>query len=217
MWYNISAKEVNMAVITQIKTQAKDKTRANIYLDGVFACGLSLSCVFSYRLNEGEEISPERLNEIQAESEKEAAFDKALNYISATMKTEKDVRDYLKKKGYLPAVEEYVIEKMISYGYIDDREYARAYVKGCADKSGKNVIAQKLKLKGINQSDIDSALEELPSQEGVAKAILTKYMRGKEFTKENLYKAFRHLMGKGFDYDTAKSALKDYGEEYEDL
>jgi len=206
-----------MAVITQIKTQTNDKTRANIYLNGSFVCGLSLTCVFAYRLKEGEEISAERLSEIQLESEKQTAFDKALNYISASMKTEKDVRDYLKKKGYLPAVEEYVIEKMTSYGYINDREYALSYIKSVQQRSGKNVIAQKLKAKGIDQSIIDSALEDIPPQDEAIKEILKKYMRGKEFTKENLYKAFKHLIGKGFDYDEAKQALKEFGEEYEDL
>lgn len=202
-----------MAIITQIKTQAKDKTRANIYLDGSFYCGLSLTCVFSYRLKEGDEISSERLAEIQLESEKDAAFDKALNYISATMKTEKEVRDYLKKKGYLPVIEDYVIEKMLSYGYIDDGEYARAYIKSVEGRSGKNLIAQKLKAKGISDKAISSALEEMSDQTSAAKEVLEKYMRSKEYTKENLYKAFRYLLGKGFDYETAKAALEGLKDE----
>lgn len=202
-----------MAIITQIKTQAKDKTRANIYLDGSFCCGLSLTCVFSYRLKEGDEISSERLEEIQLESEKDAAFDRALNYISATMKTEKDVREYLRKKGYLPVIEDYVIEKMLSYGYIDDGEYARAYIKSAEGRSGKNMIEQKLRAKGISQKAIASALEEMPEQTPAAKAVFEKYMRGKEYTKENLYKAFRYLLGKGFDYETAKAALEGLKDE----
>lgn len=202
-----------MAVITQIKTQAKDKTRANIYLDGSFYCGLSLACVFSYRLKEGDEISEERLSAIQEESEKSAAFDKALNYISASMKTEKEVRDYLKKRGYLPAVEEYVVEKMISYGYISDGEYARMYAKNLADKSGKNLIAQKLKAKGIKEEEIECAVRDIPSQEEAARKAFEKYMRGKEYTKENMYKAFKNLMAKGFDYETVKAVIEGLKED----
>lgn len=206
-----------MAIITQIKTQAKDKTRANIYLDGSFYCGLSLTCVFSYRLKEGDEISSERLEEIQLESEKDSAFDKALNYISATMKTEKEVRDYLKKKGYLPVIEDYVIEKMLSYGYIDDGEYARAYIKSVEGRSGKNLIEQKLKAKGISDRIIAAALEEMSDQTSAAKAVFEKYMRSREYTKENLYKAFRYLLGKGFDYETAKAAVEKIKDEDEDI
>ena len=36
-------------------------------------------------------------------------------------------------------------------------------------------------------------------------------MKNKEFTRENLHKAFRYLMSKGFDYDEAKSALEKLG------
>ena len=35
------------------------------------------------------------------------------------------------------------------------------------------------------------------------------------FTKENLSKAYRHLMSKGFDYETAKAALASLGADEE--
>jgi SOS response regulatory protein OraA/RecX len=37
-------------------------------------------------------------------------------------------------------------------------------------------------------------------------------MRGKVCDKETLQKAYRYLMGKGYDYETAKSALATMGE-----
>ena len=36
-------------------------------------------------------------------------------------------------------------------------------------------------------------------------------MRGRTADRETLYKAFRYLLGKGFEYDTAKSALTAWG------
>ena len=45
-----------------------------------------------------------------------------------------------------------------------------------------------------------------------AKGILEKYMRGKTIDKPTLQKAYRHLMGKGFDYETAKTAIATLGE-----
>ena len=41
-------------------------------------------------------------------------------------------------------------------------------------------------------------------------------MRGKEFTKENLYKGFKYMLSKGYSYDTAKTALEDVGDGNED-
>ena len=46
--------------------------------------------------------------------------------------------------------------------------------------------------------------------------MLQKYMRGKETSKENLYKCFKHLLSKGYGYDTAKEALERLGGADED-
>ena len=102
-----------MNKITDIKPQVKTPTRCNIYLDNAFYCGLELETVMRYRLKIGTEIEKEKLDEIQADSEKSRAFDKALNFISRSKKTEKQVRDYLTTKGYLDKTIDGVIEKWL--------------------------------------------------------------------------------------------------------
>ena len=203
-----------MNEITAITPQMKDKRRCNVYIDGRFCCGLTLEAAVKYRLKVGELINPERLEEIQFESEKNTALDKALTHISASKKTEKQVRDFLKGKGYLPAVCDYVLEKMRGYGFVDDREYAQDYVDFAAAKKGGRLIKMELKAKGIAEEDIDEALTSLnqDEQESAAGRILGKYMRGKTPDRETLGKAFRHLMSKGFDYETARSALSAFGD-----
>ena len=79
-----------MNEITAITPQVKDKRRCNIYLDGRFCCGLTLEAAVENRLKVGQTVTEEQLAEIQLESEKSTAFDKALNHISATRKTEKE-------------------------------------------------------------------------------------------------------------------------------
>ena len=71
-----------------------------------------------------------------------------------------------------------------------------------------------LKGKGLSDAAIEGALTGLdPEQElETAKAILAKYMRGKSVDRESLQKAYRYLLGKGFDYETAKAAIDAYGE-----
>ena len=84
-----------MKKITDIKPQVKTPTRCNVYLDNAFYCGLELETVMRHRLKIGDEISPGRLDEIQAESESLRALDKALGFISRSQKTKKQVADYL--------------------------------------------------------------------------------------------------------------------------
>lgn len=203
-----------MNEITAITPQTKDKTRCNVYVDGRFYCGLTLEAVMKNRLKTGVIVTEERLAEIQLESEKNTAFDKALTHISATRKTEKQVRTFLAGKGYLPAVIDYAIEKLRSYNFLNDGEYAEAYVESVAKRKGGRLIRMELRGKGVSDDEIDAALDTLDQETELATAteILQKYMRGKVCDQTTLQKAYRYLMSKGFDYEVAKAALKTLGE-----
>ena len=206
-----------MSEITAITPQKKDKTRCNIEIDGRFYCGMKLVTVMQNRLKVGSEVTAERLSEIQLESEKETALDKALSHITATMKTEREIRDFLKKKGYLEDVQEYVVEKMREYHFLDDAAYARAYAESAVKKKGARWIAAELKKKGVADEMIETALSGLEGEDDAAKNALKRYLRGKDVTdKKVLQKAYANLLSKGFDYETARRALESLGEEDED-
>ena len=196
--------------ITAITPQVKDKRRCNIYVDGRFCCGLTLETTVKNRLKVGQIVSQERLSEMQLESEKDTAFDKALTHLSATRKTEKQIRVFLQDKGYLPAVADYVVDKLRSYNFLNDGEYADAYVEFAAKRKGGRLIRMELRGKGIADAEIDAALGNLDEEQEflAAKELLYKYMRGKSADVQTLQKAYRYLMSKGFDYEVAKKALE---------
>lgn len=221
-----------MSEITAITPQIKDKTRCNIYLDGRFYCGITLEAAMKYRLKAGQTVDEKRLNEIQIESEKNVALDKALTHISATQKTEKDVRAFLRKKGYLSGVEEYVVEKMRSYGFIDDTAYAKTYALSALKSKGKNLARYELKGKGISDAAIDAAFQEIEearsegediaSEESACLAVAEKFMRTRvkktaESEEERLAAKratlaalYRKLASRGFDADIVKRTVESY-------
>ena len=208
-----------MSEITAITPQVKDKTRCNIFLDGQYYCPLKFEVVVQYRLKVGQTVNEGFLNEIQLESEKSVALDKAMTYLTAAQKTEKQVRDYLYRKGYLPAVVKYVMEKLREYRFVDDKDYAETYVENSSSRKGKRLIQVDLYKKGISKEQIEDAMQSLDeeSQLSGASAIAEKYMRSKEPTRENFAKAFRYLMSKGFDYDVARKALDGLGREDDEV
>ena len=207
-----------MNEITAITPQIKDKRRCNIYVDGRFCCGLTLEATVKNRLKVGQIVTEEQLAEIQLDSEKNTALDKALVHLSATRKTEKQIREYLTGKGYLPAVVDYAVEKLHSYNFLNDGEYAEAYVESVGKKKGGRLIRMELRGKGVSDRKIDEALSGRAKNEetDAAKEILAKYMRNKTADKETLQKAYRYLLGKGFDYDAVKTALGEFGIDEED-
>ncbi len=202
--------------ITAITPQVKDKLRCNIEVDGRFYCGMKLETVMQHRLKTGLSVSEEYLSVIQLESEKMTALDKALSFISLSMKTEKQIREYLKKKGYLAAICDFVIEKMRSYGYLDDGLYAKNYTESAGKKKGKRLIAAELRQKGVSDAAIDEALSAFEGEEEGAKRVLEKYLRNKELDVKTLHKAYGYLLSKGYGYDVAKRAIASYGEVDED-
>ena len=200
-----------MSEITSIEPQVKDKTRCNVYVDGRFYCGIKLEVAIKYHLKAGTHIEKSQLDEIQLETEKSQALDKAMTHLSATMKTAKQMRDFLSKKGYTEAVQDYVLERLRYYNFIDDYAYCRAYVESVHGK-GKRAIEIDLIKRGADRRAIESVLAETEENGDEAFAVLQKYMRGKICDKQTLYKGFKYLLSKGFDADTSKSALEKFGD-----
>ena len=198
-----------MAEITSIEPQVKDKTRCNVYMDGRFYCGIKLEVAIKYHLKAGMQIEKSQLDEIQLETEKSQAVDKAMTHLSATMKTEQQMRDFLIKKGYTEAVCDYVIERLQYYKFIDDYAYCRAYINSVHGKGRRAIEADLIKRKA-NRDAIRNALDEFEESDGEAFELLKKYLRGKEINKVNLLKGYKYLLSKGFGYDTAQSAMEKF-------
>ena len=174
---------------------------------------MKLETVALNRLKVGMQVTEEELSAMQLESEKSSALDKALLHITSSMKTEKDVREYLKRKGYLEEVISYVIEKLKGYGYLDDAQYAAQYTESAAKRKGKKLIALELRRKGVDDESARAALEGVDEHE-TCRRTLGKYLRGKDLSDANVYrKAYAHLISKGFDYETARAALEEYRED----
>lgn len=199
-----------MKQITDIKEQSKNKKRVSVFLDGEFYCGLDLVTALKYRLKKGEFISENELIKIQFDAELQACFDRALKFISSSLKTEKQVRDKLKSLGYLDEVIDKALEKLKSYDFIDDEDYSNKYVSTYKGVKGKRLIKLELQKKGVSEAFIDTALKETENQKDACLKIAEKYLKNKEITKQNLLKCYKHLLSKGFDYDDSKSAISSF-------
>ncbi len=200
-----------MSKITAIKVQEKNKNRCNVFVDGEFSFAAPIEIVLSERLKVNDDVDKNRITEIVERKDKSDALTKAVGYISKAIKTKKQVKDYLVKKGYTLDVAFYVIDKLKEYGYIDDVEYSKRYIESTKKTQGKRLLQYKLMCKGVKKEDIESACDG--NDEGFkddAFNLAKKYMRNKEETKENLSKTYRYLIGRGFSYEEAEYALSQF-------
>ena len=191
--------------ITKIEMQKSNDERANLYLDEKFFSGISLELVVKEHLKVGMEIDENKLSELILEDEKGKALSKAVKYIGSNLKTEKQLRDYLKKKEYNSATIDYVMDKLKEYDYLNDENFAKAYILTYSKKYGKLKLKSQLKMKGINEGIINSLLEDVQSDS--IDLVAKKYMKNKELTYENLQKLMRFLYSRGYEFDDINSCV----------
>ena len=196
-----------MATITKVEPQKHNPERCNVYLDGEFVCAMSMLVVIQNQLLPGKDISQEKLLDMVFESEKENAFNYAVDYICKYVPSQKQMTHKLYDKNYSKRVVDYVIEKCKGYGYIDDEKYAQSYVFQNRKLKGKLKLKQELMLKGIDQKIIDEVLQDYDEEDGCL-VLARKKALNKDLDDPKVYaQLVRFLQYRGYDWEQIKSAI----------
>jgi regulatory protein len=209
--------------ITQLLPQ-KRGTRFNLFTDDKFAFGVSSFVASKYKLTEGLEISPVDLENIYCEEQVEFLKQKAMDFLSARPRSEKEVRDKLKlrysvhskkTKYQLPdskyqEIEAAVLAFLTKYRYLDDQKFAEWLVgQRLAQGKGPQFIKQDLFQKGVDKDVIKSVLASLDTNKALAKTYkkgLKKYEKEPDPYKKK-QKLYRYLASRGFNIDQINSVL----------
>lgn len=200
-----------MPKITDMQIQKRNKSRANIYIDGEFAFALEMLTVMKLGLKIGKEIDVDTVKTALFDSESSVAFGKAVDYLARAMKTTKQMRDYLTKKGYAPDVVECVIDKLKGYKYLDDETYAKLYTQQSKTHKGQRRIKQELLNKGISHTEVDSQVQiDEDDQLATATTLAQKYLKNKDRDIKTMQKLQRFLLYRGFDFDIVNSVIRNF-------
>ena len=202
-----------MKTITCLKQQVKNAKRINVYLDGQFYIGLDLLTVMKLRLKEGTKVDEKTLIDAQILDETNGAYDVALNYISKSLKTKKEIIDKLHLKGYCDEIIVNVIKKLEEYGYVDDKVYSEKFYETYKNSLGEKAIRYKLFQKGVDEKVIDQLFLDVDFDINVPINIATKYLKNKEINSKNLAKCYKYLLSKGFSYSEANEVITKFKED----
>ena len=208
----LSSKEVFKMKITEITPQKKREKRYNVFIDGEFAFGIDGVDMLYYKLKEGEELTQERYDLLMEELSFIKAREEAMHYLGFKSRTEKEVREKLHGE-YRDDIIDRVVELLKGYKLIDDEEYARLYVTDCLKLKGwgKRRILDELAKRGINRDKAEKYLDETEDiMLEKAKKLLEKRIGDKKVDMKDYKKHFYFFVRRGFDFSTAKEALKKY-------
>lgn len=207
-----------MPTITDMQIQKRNKSRANIYLDGEFVFALEMLTVMKLGLKIGKDVDVETIKTAVFDSETSVAFGKAVDYLARAMKTTKQMRDYLTQKGYSADVVERVIQKLQGYKYLDDQTYARMYAEQNKSHKGERRIKQELLNKGISHADVDDQVQvDVDDQLTSATKLAQKYLKNKDRDLKTMQKLQRFLLYRGFDFGVVNSVIRTFKDNPDDF
>ena len=200
-----------MPRITAIKPQKKINRR-NIYLNGCFAFGVSVSLIAEEKLKVGDELSQEKVKELSNKKNLEKYLDITYRYLSYRPRSVKEITDYLRKKKISPLLIEKVLVKLKKQHYLDDLKFAYWWLDQRARfrPRGKFALAMELKEKGLENDLIKSVLTERVDEKELAlKAAQKKIKSYRRFNKkEKKEKLKGFLARRGFGWPTIKVVLE---------
>lgn len=147
----------------------------------------------------------------------ERYYNFTLRFLSYRPRSEKEIKDYLKKKKIDENIQAQIIEKLKSYNFINDEDFVKFWIEQRTKFKHKpiRVIEFELKQKGIKKEIIDEVLSKFDQAKIMdlenAKKLASKkldFYRGLPPQKRQ-EKVMNYLLRKGFSYVIVKKVLLD--------
>lgn len=193
--------------VTALKAQ-RAKDRVNVYLDGEFAFGLAL--IHALWLKIGQTLSDEDIAQLKAADTLEKAQQRAVNFIAYRPRTEREVRQRLKKAGADEETIISVVERLKGAGLLDDEAFGKAWVESRlrSNPRSRRMLAWELRQKGVGNEEVEAALEGVNDEEAAMRAAKKRWPRVQSLEpRERKRKLMEFLARNGFDYQTIEFVI----------
>lgn len=204
--------------IVKIEVQPKKKNCFNIYVDRgngeIFAFSVGEDVLIKHGLRKGMELDELDIDAILHEDQIKAAFNKALTFLGYRMRSEKEVRDYLVSQGIDERVIERVMVELQLKNYVNDKEFAEAFVRTQMKTTlkGPGIIKAELGQKGIENDLIEAALDLFTKERQIEAAYkLAEKQLGKKANislSQLKQKIEQAMFRKGFSSEVIQAVLE---------
>lgn len=199
--------------ISKIEPQ-KRKGRVNIYVNDNFALGIDEEIMIKYNLKVDMEIDDNFMENILLAEEENKALNYALRLLSYRQRSEKEIFDALKRKGYMNKHIENVIASCLDKNYLNDKNFARSFAndKINLNKYGPERIKHELLLKGVSKQIIEEVVDySRDDQYELAKEVANKRINHyKNDEERDIYRKMSgFLQRRGFSYDIISKVVRE--------
>lgn len=199
-------------IITAIEPQERDPERVSVFLDGAFAFGLKRLLALEHGLAVGDELTAEQVVALRSLDEQAKAVDAALRLLARRPRSEREIRDRLRRKGYPSVTIDAVVARLLDRRYLDDEAFARYWVEHRERNRprGRRLLEQELRQKGVAREVIQRTIDETELDEAMTavqlgRAKLTAYAGLEAAVARRRLGAY--LTRRGYGHDVVRSAL----------
>ncbi len=205
-----------MATVTGVEEFSGNRYR--IYLDEKFAFVLYKGELSSLGIKTGAVIDQKTYDTICTSILPMRAKKRCMNLLKSKAYTEKALRDKLKEGGYPDESIEEALCYVKSYGYVDDLEYAREYIRCNKDKRSRKSMEEKLRQRGITAYDMEKAFddsyeeeeEELLQYELACRLLRKKNYNPASCDQKERSRLYASLLRKGISAEIIRAAMERF-------
>ena len=205
-----------MLTVTRLELQKKNPQRLNVYLDGEFAFGISRAA--APWLAEGNQISQQKINDLQEKDQFEGAYQRAINFLSYRIRSEKEIHQNLTKHEVPEEIIERVIDRLRGASLVNDQGFASLWVENRVQfkPRGKRALSSELFQKGIPNKIIEDVLAELDEEELAYQCARSKIRKYSGLEEKAFQKKLSGLLTRrGFPYHIIKDVVSSLWKESE--
>ena len=191
--------------ILKFKKTSKDKYK--LFLDNNEVITLYEDVIIDNDLLIKKEIDNDTLNNLMNQNNDVYAYNVALNYISIKMRSIKEIKEYLIKKGFSTLIINKIIDKLINNGYLNDVNFTKAFINDQINLSTKGPykIRKELVKYGVDESIIESEISNIDNN--IIKEKLSRLIKKQVKIKKG---SANHLKLKLVSYFTNLDELSNY-------
>ena len=199
--------------ITRIAEQRRKRGRVWVEIDGRHGLSLAADVVLRAGLGVGDALDEAAILALRAADERARATETALAFLAYRPRSEREVRDRLRRGGFAQESIDEVITRLYEWRYLDDADFARRWVESRTGEKprGRRLLQQELWKKGVDRETareaIDEAdLDEAAAAEALARARLASYAGDDPAVVRRRLGAY--LARRGYGYDVVRGALE---------
>ncbi len=199
-----------------VKYEFTKKNKYNVYLSNGEVLNLQEQVITENELLLKKEMSQELYNKLVRDNKIYELMEMAVKYISIRLRSIKEVKDYLLKKGGSNNEVEDAVQKLIESGYLDDDRFTKAFIKDKLKFTtiGDYKIKMQLNKLGVSTSIIEDNMNKIDEhiiEEKIKKIIEKDKKTNKKYSGQILKnKIYNHLLNQGYSQEKVITIINTY-------